>query len=222
MYKEKELEITDSFTYLGIVFTCGGIFSKTFDTLAGQALKAIYSLKKCLSRFPTTSIKHTLDIFDKLIYPVLSYGSEVWGLRSTPQLEKVHLHFCKELLGVRIETQNNFVYGELGRTSLLCKRSVGVIRYWLKIVNMESVKYVRIMYNKLYSNLEADSNMKSWVYMVKQLLQNLGFYDVWLSQSVGNVKLFLNVLKTRISDNFIQNWHSELEESNRARTYIRI
>jgi len=47
-------------------------------------------------------------------------------------LERVHLSFCKKLLGVKIQTQNNFVYGELGRTALIVRRAVNVIRYWLK------------------------------------------------------------------------------------------
>jgi len=31
--------------------------------------------------------------------------------------EYSHVHFCKNILEGRGETQNNFVYGELGRTS---------------------------------------------------------------------------------------------------------
>ena len=34
-------------------------------------------------------------------------------------VERVHLQFCKRLLGVKKTTQNDFVYGEFGRTSLL-------------------------------------------------------------------------------------------------------
>ena len=208
LYKGQELEIVDKFTYLGIVFTPGGSFTNTFDTLSGQAMKAIYKLRQCLSKFPTLSVKHRLEIFDKLIYPVLSYGSEVWGLFNSPQLERVHLNFCKELLGVRTQTQNNFVYGELGRTSLFSRRSVNVIRYWLKIVNMQTIKYVRIVYNKMYMELDRNNNNnnKSWVYMVRNLLQRLGFNDVWLNQGLGRIDLFLHVFKQRVTDTFIQSW----------------
>ena len=33
-------------------------------------------------------------------------------------LERTHLQFCKRLLGVTIQTQNNFICGELGRVPL--------------------------------------------------------------------------------------------------------
>ena len=43
-----------------------------------------------------------------------------------------------------------------------------------------------------------------------------------MAQGVGNVNVFLNLVKQRIHDNFIQNWNSRLEESSRATFYTRI
>ena len=138
--------MVDSFTYLGIIFSPGGSFNKTFETLAGQAMKANYRLKSYLVKFPGLTVKHKLDLFDKLILPILNYGSEVWGLNDSLKLilpilnyesevwglndslklERIHLSFCKNLLCVRYQTQNNFIYGELGRTSLRTKRSINL------------------------------------------------------------------------------------------------
>ena len=47
-YEGEALEIVKSFKYLGIVFTPGGSFSETQNTLAGQAQKAIFKLSKYL------------------------------------------------------------------------------------------------------------------------------------------------------------------------------
>ena len=71
-------------------------------------------------------------MFDELILPILNYGVEVWGLNDSTKLEGIPIHFCKHILDVKGQTQNNFVYGELGRTSLKSRRVVNVIRYWLK------------------------------------------------------------------------------------------
>jgi hypothetical protein len=38
-------------------------------------------------------------------------------------------------------------------------------------------------------------------------------------QGVGNVSLFMNFVKARLQDNFVQTWHSELTESTRALTH---
>lgn len=54
---------------------------------------------------------------------------------------------------IKRQTQNNFVYGELGRTSLKTMRANNVIKYWLKFVYLSIVKYVKVAYNVLYRDL---------------------------------------------------------------------
>ena len=48
---------------------------------------------------------------------------------------------------------------------------------------------------------------------------SLGFYHVWLAQGVGDYNVFILTLKQRLSEKFIQNWHSSLESSSRATFY---
>ena len=31
-----------------------------------------------------------MELFDKLISPILNYGSEVWGFHDAPEIEKVY------------------------------------------------------------------------------------------------------------------------------------
>ena len=78
-YGCSNIEIIRKFTFLGVVFTTGGAFSKTHEALSGQALKAIFKLKSYVSKFTDLSVFHMLDLFDKLILPILNYGSEMWG-----------------------------------------------------------------------------------------------------------------------------------------------
>ena len=48
------------------------------ETLSGQALKAsIFKLKSYVNKFTDFSVLHMLGLFDKLILPILTYGSEV-------------------------------------------------------------------------------------------------------------------------------------------------
>jgi hypothetical protein len=52
---------------------------------------------------------------------------EVWGYENTKQLGKLHLQFCRNILGVRTTTPNFMTYGELDRTpiDILCIKSIG-------------------------------------------------------------------------------------------------
>ena len=71
-------------------------------------------MQKYLNQFVSLKPSHVCDIFDKLIHPILSYRCEVSGCIQGPVVERMHLKFCKQLLGVK-QTKNDFVYGELGR-----------------------------------------------------------------------------------------------------------
>ncbi len=53
------------------------------------------------------------------------------------KLKRVHLQFCKSLLGVKKCTQNDVVYGELGRTTLINRRYIHIIKCWLKIIETD-------------------------------------------------------------------------------------
>ncbi len=65
-----------------------------------------------------------------------------------------------------------------------------------------------------------DSPTKTnWASLVKSMLESHGFYHVWVNQGVGDVEIFLSVLKQRLSDVFIQQWHARIDTSSRALFY---
>ena len=86
-YDNKDIKIVKKFTYLGVVFTTGGSFYKTHEALSGQALKAIFKLKACVNQLTNISVSHMLALFDKLILPILTYGSEVSGFSKADSVE---------------------------------------------------------------------------------------------------------------------------------------
>jgi hypothetical protein len=90
--------------------------------LAGQALKATFQLYKYLYKFTPITPKHMVNLYDKLVTPVMNYCSEVWVFHKATQIERAHLSFCKRLLGVKIRCQNAFVYGETGRVFYITHR----------------------------------------------------------------------------------------------------
>ena len=70
-------------------------------------------------------------MFDRMVPPVLTYGSEIWGYENSKYLENLHLQFCKYIVGVRRTTPNVMIYGELGRFQLDITVKCKVIGYWL-------------------------------------------------------------------------------------------
>ena len=218
-FEGKDIQIVKSFSYLGIVLTQGAAFTEAQKTLAGQAQKAIFKLNTYLYHYTNITVKHKLDLFDKLVLPILNYSCEVWGFIPALSIERVHTRFCKQALGVKISTQNDFVYGELGRRNLIVQRHFKIIKYWLKVVQLNENKLVKCIYNMMLQDLELFPNKTNWALLVRDLLASLGFFEVWLEQSVGDINFFLSFLKQRLNDAFIQNWHARLENSTRALFY---
>ena len=56
------------------------------------------------------------------------------------QIERTHLIFCKQLIVLKHSTQNDFIYGELGRTSFYVHRIYAITKYWFKILTVRRPK----------------------------------------------------------------------------------
>ena len=69
-----------------------------------------------------------------MIVPILLYGSEIWGVYDYKEVDKLHIKFCKYILGVRKQTSNYAVYGDLGRFPLSVIAKERSLKFWLKIM----------------------------------------------------------------------------------------
>ena len=217
VYRTMELKVTSNIDYLGLRLSSTGSFHQAQQKLASQANKAVFILQKCLINYPYLTPKHAMELFDKMITPILCYASEVWGFHDAPDIERVQLKFCKTVLGVKSTVQNDFIYGELNRLPMKCVRLVNIVIYRLKIVHGEKSSYV----TKCYMNALAmgTNDGKCWVNCLNAMLEQNGLGDVWLQQGVGDREFFLKIFKQRVLDIFRQNWSERLLMSSRAMFY---
>ena len=105
----KEIEITKEYKYLGILLGQSGSFFTLKKHIAEQGSKAMFSLfrkLKCLNL--------QIDLFNKIVKPVLLNGSEIWGFGNLDILERVQLRFYKYILNLKTSTPSVMIYGELG------------------------------------------------------------------------------------------------------------
>ena len=82
--------------------------------LADKGTKSMYEMLK-RGKFHNLSISRELDLFDKVVKPILFYSCELWELSNCDIIERVHLKYCKLLLILKSSTPNCMIYGELGR-----------------------------------------------------------------------------------------------------------
>ena len=74
-------------------------------------------------------------MFEKVVAPILLYGSEVWDFSCTEMLEIFHRNFLKKLLYLRPSTPNCMVYGELGVLPIQVAIDKRIIGYWFRLLS---------------------------------------------------------------------------------------
>ena len=220
-YGREPMEVVNMYKYLGIVLSTRLSFSHSLSDMAIKAKKGVICILKLLWQLGEKSPSIFFKLFDAQIQPMLSYGAEIWGLEADMTIiERVHLFAIKRFLNVSIRTPNNLVYGETGRYPLRINAQLKSIKFWLRLLKMPTERIPRKTYNMLLALHENDKN--TWVSSVCFLLYKYGFDEAWENQGVGNEKLFLNVLKTRLCDEFYSNWSNDMQTNERHTVYSSI
>ena len=120
-FNNKLIERDDHYKYLGNVVRsfvkCNqDIFSENFAYLCDQSRKALFNICrkiKCVGSLPATVMFY---LYDALVSPVLTYGSDVWGFNKlcVDTLDKILLNHVRRTLHVKATTCNDIVFGESG------------------------------------------------------------------------------------------------------------
>jgi len=180
-FEGEEVEIVNSYKYLGITFNYNGTFGLGIKTLCEQANRATFSLlskSHCLD----LPIDIQLDLYDKMIVPILTYGCEVWGHENTELIERMHLSYCKKLLQLKKTTGNMFLYGELGRYPISITIQSRMISYWARIVTGDQSKLCYLMYKVLLNLSKEKLFTCKWLKTITDILDKCGMNNVFDEQ----------------------------------------
>ena len=99
------IETVEQFIYLGIIFNYNDKFTKAEKKLSEQDRKVLFAFKKntctctCISNMSFNN-ETLLSLFDCYSGGIVNYVSEIWGTHKENTVEKLHLEFCKQMLGV--------------------------------------------------------------------------------------------------------------------------
>lgn len=216
-FQGKNIEVVSWYKYLGMFFTPKLIWSKTQKEQALQGLKASANIFKFQKKFGFFSPKDIFKLFDSIVKPILCYGSEIWGYKYCGKVERVHTKFCKRYCTLSQNATDCLVLGECGRLPLAITYMCRCIKYWLRLLHMETRRYPKQCYLMLKSLEEAGK--MTWAGEIKSLLFTYGFGYAWISQDVGNSNIFINLFSERVKDCYRQNWLASINASPKAEYY---
>ena len=147
-FQGKEIENVKLYTYLGITFNHLGCSNEFKHILYLKGLKGQFKISKSFYPQPP-NIKTSFHIFDHTIQPI-TYGFEIWGPLSSKKLlskqdnyfldmcdklpqEKMHLKFCKYILGVSSKATTLAVCVETGRYPILIQILANIFKYLIHL-----------------------------------------------------------------------------------------
>ena len=95
-FGDSEVQVVDDYIYLDTTFNYRNDFKKAQIKQINQARRTMYLLivKARKLKLP---VDLELDLFDRLVVPILLYGCEIWGYEDLDQIKKLHTQFCKQM-----------------------------------------------------------------------------------------------------------------------------
>lgn len=221
-YKNKQIEIAQEYTYLGIKLSPTGNFTLAQKTLCEKASNAMFKIHK-YTNISKLSHRLAFKIFDATILPILTYGGEVWAVstKSTfdkwdkSPIEKVHLKFCKLYLKVNRKASNIATRSELGRLPTQIVLMKKTLKYYLYLNNKDDnavVKQAFILSKQLDSEKRKShfSDLKSFLLCTG--CPNINNIDMLTDSTINQI------LKD-IEQKYLQFWKEELTSSTKLDFY---
>ena len=135
---EYNIDVTESYKYLGVWFDQHLRMDKAVRELAKSASRALGALfgKFMNSGGMTYSVYSKL--YSSIVEPVLFYGSGIWGTKQHAVINAVQQKAMRFFLAVPKNTAGNAVRGDMGWTSCKSQQDVARIRLMCRIVRTDS------------------------------------------------------------------------------------
>ena len=103
-YKNEEIEVVNSYKYLGFHLSTKLSVDISLSEFAGRAKSKVLDIMKTMYSLGSLDSLIFFKLFDAQVKPMLLYAAEIWGLTRYKTVESVHLFACKRLLRVYRKT----------------------------------------------------------------------------------------------------------------------
>ena len=221
MFNGKRIELVSEYEYLGNIIrstetTAQDMFSTNYPYLYDRANRATFLALQKLKNVQHPPPHIMFHIFDTLIMPILTYGSDVWGHNKNAHnmLDKVFLRFLRCTLGVKCTTSNIIVYGECGRMPPSTKCTINSLCFMNRLMHMGGDSLTKKVYYEL-ENL-TQQGFDTWVGALCKI-----YYPLQLNLHIHPSK-FRQEYQDIVRSKFIQEWTADIADTSKhpiLRTY---
>lgn len=195
LYEGQQVQVSDSFRYLGVWLHSTKGLSVARDALKAAGQRAMWAMLGKFKNMQLRDLYLKTHMFDTLVKPVLSYGCEVWGpdalqhIRSAAgmldnSLQEVQTLFMRQLGKFRKSTCRQVMLKELCWVPLSAHWCKMIVCYWNQLAKFPSTMMEGIFHDCVRMGCV---NNVGWAAMVLQMLRQLGLGTI-ADQIVREVK----------------------------------
>ena len=218
-YKGENLEVVNSYKYLGTIINRTGTFKLNDVYLKNKGLKARYAITRTIGIDCKVSL--SIKLFQQMVEPILLYNCEVaqayipatwdqdkfrkkmWDDRET---DKVLKGFLRSILGVNKKSVVVGLRGETGKFPLSLNIYTQVIKYWIRLLSTEST----LLQEAHLDNVERiKKGQQCWLTPVIYILKICGTDQIDIMEICKNKHAFLKHIKDRLKELYQEEWKSE-------------
>lgn len=126
-FNDARIEQVTKYKYLGNIISAietnnNNIFHENISYLDGNARRAIFGIRNRIRDIGQLSPLVMLHLFETLVKPIITYGSEIWGIlpKAMTLADKLFLQYTRNILNIKTSTSNIITYGECGKIPPSC------------------------------------------------------------------------------------------------------
>ena len=157
-----------------------------------------------------------IKLFNSLVKPILTYGSDIWGIRESArlQIDTFQRKFLKYHLKVKRSTPDYMVYGESGVFPISITILSNVFAFYHRLSNMQSTYLAKRVFDSLsHISLLGSHNWISWVKSEAHKC------SINLDMNVPNKKFKKLCIET-LNSAFKEKWFDAINDNARSRTHL--
>ena len=225
-FGDSTIDVVDDYVYLGTKFNYNGTFKKAEAKQVLQARKATYGLITRIKQLELT-VEVSIELFERMINPILLYGSEIWGFDDTKQLQTFLNKTMRRFLRLHKTTPMCMINGELGLKEISEYIENRMLNFWCNIATgderkMSSIlyKWIKVLHDKEDKDDEDENSQKTnWIGKVKATLDKLQMPYLFDNVTKECRNWFKNSTKVRLEDIYAKTWSDSVYDNASCLNY---
>ncbi|UYV75015.1 hypothetical protein LAZ67_12002100 [Cordylochernes scorpioides] len=145
----KPLMVTRRYNYLGYPLVSTTKITQAANFFKRKAFAAINATTPILAKSKINSLNSAMKLFDSIVMAVLMYAAPIWATEYKDLLDHIQDTFIRRFLNLPRYTPGYIIRPETGRVSLIITALKLTLKYWLRVLSMDTNRLPRICLNRM-------------------------------------------------------------------------